>query len=112
LIGGLGADILHGGGGDDILIGGTTSYANGSLNLAALSAIMQEWTRTDADYATRVSHLLSGGGLNDPYLLNASTVSDDAGAIDQLFGEGDTDWFLVSLGDANDAGLGEIVTTI
>jgi hypothetical protein len=50
--------------------------------------------------------------LNDPYLLNAGTVSNDAGAIDQLFGEGDTDWFLVSLGDTHNAVGGEIVTTI
>jgi hypothetical protein len=43
--------------------------------------------------------LISGGGWNNPYLLDSSTLSDDAGAIDNLFGEGDQDWFLVSAGD-------------
>jgi hypothetical protein len=62
--------------------------------------------------ATRVGHLQTGGGLNDPYLLTGSTVSDDAGAIDNLFGEGDTDWFLASSGDLNDAVGGETVTPI
>jgi Ca2+-binding RTX toxin-like protein len=117
LFGGTGADILRGGTGDDILAGGLTTYFNEAtkaLNRPALDKIMEEWGRTDADYATRVSHLQAGGvdSLNDPYLLNASTVFNDADAIDQLFGEGDTDWFLVSLGDTHDAGTGEIVTTI
>jgi Ca2+-binding RTX toxin-like protein len=115
LIGCSGADILRGGTGDDLLLGGLTSYFNEGtrvLNRTALDALMSEWGRTDADYATRVNHLQAGGGLNDPYLLNGSTVSNDAGAIDQLFGEGDTDWFLVSAGDYNDALEGEMVTTI
>jgi Ca2+-binding RTX toxin-like protein len=115
LIGGSGADILRGGNGDDILVGGLTTYFDEGtrvLNRLALEAIMAEWGRSDADYATRVSHLLSGGGLNDPYQLNAGTVSNDAGAIDQLLGQGDTDWFLVSTGDTNDAEVGEIVTVI
>jgi hypothetical protein len=73
---------------------------------------MDEWGRTDADYATRVGHLLSGSGLNDPYLLNSSTVFDDAHAIDLLFGEGDLDWFLVNTGDWNDHLAGEIETGI
>jgi hypothetical protein len=111
LIGGLGADILHGGAGDDILIGGTTSYANGSVNLTALAAIMAEWTSANS-YATRVANIQNGTGLNNPYKLDSTTVFNDAGAVDQLFGEGDTDWFLVSIGDTNDAVPGEIVTTI
>jgi Ca2+-binding RTX toxin-like protein len=117
LFGGSGADILRGGAGDDILAGGLATYFNEatkSLNRSALDKIMEEWGRTDADYATRVSHLQAGGAgsLNDPNLLNTSTVSNDAGAIDQLFGEGDTDWFLVSLGDTHDAVSGEIVTAL
>jgi hypothetical protein len=77
-----------------------------------MEKIMDEWGRIDADYATRVSHLLSGGGLNDPYLLNNTTLANDANAIDQLFGEGDTDWFLVSTGDLKDAVVGETLTNI
>jgi Ca2+-binding RTX toxin-like protein len=115
LFGGSGADILRGGNGEDILVGGLTSYFNEAtrvLNRTALDKIMEEWSRTDADYATRVSHLLTGGGWNDPHLLNNATVFDDAGAIDTLFGEGDLDWFLAGGGDTNDQVTGEIITTI
>jgi Ca2+-binding RTX toxin-like protein len=113
LIGGLGADVLQGGGGDDILIGGTTDYDS---NLSALNAVMAEWGRTDADYATRVKHLggTLSGGLNGATLLTASTVHDDA-AIDTLFGEGDNDWFFARLSGTNqdkvkDRVSGEVVT--
>ena len=44
-----GADRMIGNGGDDILIGGTTSYDG---NEAALVAIMAEWT-SGHDFATR-----------------------------------------------------------
>ena len=51
---------------EDILIGGFTSYdAPTSANQQALDGIMKEWKRTDADYATRISQLQNGGGLND-----------------------------------------------
>jgi Ca2+-binding RTX toxin-like protein len=116
LIGGTGADVLHGDGGDDILIGGTTDYDS---NLTALNAIMAEWGRTDADYATRVKHLSGAlsGGLNGSTLLKAGTggtVHDDA-AIDTLFGEGGSDWFFALLSGTNkdvvkDQATGEVVT--
>jgi hypothetical protein len=71
---------------------------------------MQEWTG-GIDYPTRVSHLLSAsGGLNDPYFLNNITVFNDS-AVDNLFGEGDRDWFLASPGDFDDA-IGEEIKTM
>jgi Ca2+-binding RTX toxin-like protein len=113
LIGGGGADRLHAGSGDDILIGGSTAYDPGSPGLtaeeklAALYAILAEWGRDDADYATRVSHLLgpdaggSSGGLNGTPFLNPSTVTDD-GAGDVLIGSlAALDWFFLS-GDGAD----------
>lgn len=42
-------------------------------------------------YGTRISNLAA--------LLNASTVHDDAGAIDSLTGGLGLDWFLTSTGD-------------
>src|SRR5262249_40276806 len=75
LIGGRGADVLTGGAGDDLLIGASSAY---DANLPALRAIMREWTRADASYATRIGHLKSGGGLNGATLLNVSKVVDDA----------------------------------
>jgi hypothetical protein len=90
LIGGLGNDTLQGNGGDDLLIGGTTSY---DANLAALSALMREWSRTDVSYSARVSHLKgTGGGQNGSYVLKTATVFDD-GVTDTLDGNAGTDWF-------------------
>ncbi|MSR56218.1 MAG: hypothetical protein EXS05_00855, partial [Planctomycetaceae bacterium] len=68
LVGGTGVGSLMGGDEDDVLISGIFSYFNEStktLNRPAIDAIMAEWTRTDvaADYATRIAHLRTGGGL-------------------------------------------------
>jgi hypothetical protein len=57
---------------------------------------MKEWTRIDADYATRISQLQNGGGLNDGYRLDSGTVFDDAFA-DSPTGGGGKDWFLLNL---------------
>jgi VCBS repeat-containing protein len=90
LVGGLGADVLHGGGDDDILIGGTTDF---DADLAALTAILADWRRTDLSYQARVDRLsgVPGTGWTGP-VLTAATVHDDA-AVDQLFGEVGQDWF-------------------
>jgi hypothetical protein len=117
LIGGLGADLLRGGKGDDLVIGGTTDF---DANQAALDAIMAEWTRTDAGatYNVRIGHLRDGtsGGLNGSYRLNATTVHND-GAIDELRGDQDNDWFFALTGGLNadlvkDKTAGEIVTPL
>lgn len=98
LIGGGGSDQLVAGPGDDILIGGGTAWDGSD---AALCAIMDEWTRTDADYATRIAHLRGtlAGGLNGTYLLNSTTVLDD-GSPDTLTGGAGVDWFWVGVADA------------
>src|SRR5205085_1602097 len=101
LVGGLGADLLRGGDDDDVLIGGTTDYDG---DLTAWSVIVDEWSRTDANYATRVDHLFgaASGGMNhiqgNYKYLNGSTLHND-GAIDELYGEGGTDWFISWSGD-------------
>ena len=50
----------------------------------------------------RVDHLTgaTSGGLNESNLLTASTVFDDA-AVDELYGEGNQDWFLYGSSGAN-----------
>ncbi len=110
LIGGLGADVLDGGTGDDILIAGSTTYGT---NLAALQAIMAEWTRTDLDalgavqaYNTRIDHLRSGvGGRNGSFILTTArgrtTVLDD-GVSDVLTGGDGLDWFFGIKAEATD----------
>jgi PKD repeat protein len=104
LIGGFGADRLLGDAHDDIMIAGYTAF---DADAAALVAIMEEWTRTDADFATRVAHLEgASGGLNGAVRLlgtatgtSPATVHDD-NAIDSLTGGSGSDWFLFNE-DAN-----------
>jgi hypothetical protein len=79
---------------------------------------MKEWTRTDADDATRVGHLNGSlsGGLNGAAWLSSATVQDD-GAIDHLFGGGGSDWFFALSSGANgdwvyDWVAGEMRTTL
>jgi Ca2+-binding RTX toxin-like protein len=102
LIGGSNADTLFGGLGDDLLIAGKLTYFNetdNTLNSSAIKAIMDEWKRTNADYATRVAHLRDGGGLNGSFRLKSTTIKGDGSAVDQLMGNEDLDWFLASAED-------------
>jgi hypothetical protein len=80
LIGGTGPDFIKGRPDGDILIAGTTSYDG---NAPALYAIMDEWTNAAETYATRVDHILNGGGLNGGFTLNVANVFDD-GDSDEL----------------------------
>jgi len=109
LIGGQGTDTLRGGAGEDLLIGNGTTF---DANLAALTALLAEWGRTDANYAARASHLLGEpGGLNDGYFLDPDTLLTDS-AIDQLYGEAGLDLFFTGFTTpadaANDFGGGEM----
>lgn len=98
LIGGSGADILTSGGGDDILIAGSTNY---DQNLAALDAVMAEWT-SSRTYLTRVANL-SGTGkgprANGNVFLTVGTggtVHDDS-SPDLLISGGGMDWYFADL---------------
>jgi large repetitive protein len=110
LIGGLGGDTLRGSGADDILIGGITDYDN---DLAVLASLRAEWARTDANYATRKSHLLGPtGGLNRTAFLNGH-VLNDSGAVDNLYGNGGQDWFFdTSTDNVNDRQSNETITNV
>jgi CSLREA domain-containing protein len=99
LIGGAGTDMVSGNGGDDILIGGTTLW---DANPLALCQLMAEWSRTDADYLTRISHLRDGsaGELNGAFLLNLASVFEDV-ATDVLVGNAGMDWFFAKTSGPN-----------
>jgi hypothetical protein len=106
LIAGASAATLTGGPDDDILVGGNTAY---DTNLTALNALMAEWSR-NLPYATRVRHILHGGGLNGTVLLNPSTFTANAGG-NTLTGAAGIDLFFGSLAlDTNDwnPSLGEV----
>jgi hypothetical protein len=107
---GTGANILIGGGtggdtltgnGNDILVSGTTSYdSNTAAHVAALDAILAEWTSTDS-YATRISKIMSGVGPGNADAFNSSTITADANANTLSDGSNPTqsNWFLSYPGD-------------
>lgn len=89
LIGGLGRDDQDGGWDEDILIGGTTDY---DTNVAALLAILDEWSR-NTRVANRIYHLKGApGGMNDPYFLILGMTVHDDGEQDTLRGKLRFDW--------------------
>jgi hypothetical protein len=75
LIAGAAASTLQGGNEDDILIGGTTAYDT-EVGMVSLQAIMDYWSNTADDYATRVANLMSGNGVS---LLDATMVTNNGG---------------------------------
>ncbi len=104
LIGGRGQDILVGGNpsldlltgkpvsdGSDLIIGGRTSFDDDDL---ALTAIMNEWRRSNRTYAQRVQDLRTGVPVSAGVAasLTMATVLDD-GVADQIAGQGGDDWF-------------------
>jgi hypothetical protein len=95
LIGGTGNDTVTGGSGGDILIGGFTTFDQ-AHNEAALMSILAEW-QSGKSYATRVSDLKFGGGLNGSNVLRLGTTVIDDGGADSLTGgshiPGALDWF-------------------
>jgi hypothetical protein len=81
-----------GGAGENILIGGETVH---DLVPAALDAIMREFARTDEDFTTRLTHLLSGDGANGDSLLNPTTVSTREETNSLAGGKYRANWFFV-----------------
>jgi hypothetical protein len=75
LIAGASASTLQGGNDDDILIGGTTAYDT-EAGMVSLQAIMDYWSNTTDDYATRLANLMSGTGVP---LLDATMVTNNGG---------------------------------
>jgi hypothetical protein len=73
-----------------------------------------EWSRTDADYLTRIADL-SGtqtAGLNGNYLLPTQTVTSNGGSND-LYGNLGQDWFFAATSDRiHNLESGEIVTNL
>ncbi len=113
LIAGGGADSLKAGSGGDLLIGGSTVYDN---NLAALNAIMAEWTSADV-YAVKIKKLMGTikGGKNGNVLLTVTGTSPSVTNNHQastLSGGAGLDWFFASAMDVKNAAPNKTVTTI
>jgi hypothetical protein len=86
LIAGASASTLIGGNDDDILIGGTTAYDT-EAGLASLQAIMNYWSSTADNYATRLGNLLSGSGVP---LLDGTKVTNNGGGNTMIGHHGGT----------------------
>ncbi|MGA2703380.1 MAG: MBG domain-containing protein, partial [Isosphaeraceae bacterium] len=101
LIGGPGVDTLTGNG-NDILISGTTNYdSNTSANIAALDAILAEWSSNDS-YSLRISKIMRGvGPTGFTDALNSSTCQSDGVANTVSDGASTTqnNWFIVNSKD-------------
>lgn len=108
-------DSLYGGRGDDILLsqGGSQTLRGGSNNdiliagiissddslVAKLLAVQTEWT-SGRPYGDRVANIRGTGAgprnNGDTFLVPNDSVLDN-GTIDQVFGDGGEDWFLVNV---------------
>jgi RHS repeat-associated protein len=107
LIGGAGLDQIVGNGGDDILVAFATAF---DQQPHALCHIMEEWSRTDVSYQTRINHLQNGGGFNDQYLFTSNSILSDA-TQDMLTGSSGSDWFLLNKEDKlSGLAAGEVTT--
>jgi len=113
LIGGPGVDTLTGNG-KDILISGTTNYdSNTSANIAALDAILAEWSSSDS-YSLRISKIMSGVGPGLTDFLNSSTCQSDGVANTVSDGASTTqnNWFIVNSKDTVTKKSNETETTV
>lgn len=112
LIGHLGADVLYGGAGADLMLADRVSFG---LNLpAALFAIQAEWlsTRSYAERVANISGTGTGPRANGNYFLQPGVTVINDGAVDQLIGGTELDWFLLRISQdlLNDLAAGETRT--
>jgi hypothetical protein len=93
LFGHSGSDSLNGGSGGDLLVADTLFFANIP---AATQAIQAEWTsaRTYAERVANISGTGVGPNLNGPNVLTPNGTVDTDGAVDNLTGGTEQDWFL------------------
>jgi RTX calcium-binding nonapeptide repeat (4 copies) len=113
LIGGPGADKITGNG-NDILIGGTTIYfGDTSTNIAALDAILADWTSSDS-YSVRINKIMNGVGPGGTDALNSSTCQADGVANTVSDGASPTqnNWFIASSKDKVTKQSGETKTIV
>jgi hypothetical protein len=98
----MGKDTVTGKSGNDILIAGYTNYdLSSTANYLALESILAEWQSANS-YATRISHIKNGGGLNgsnkliwgmtvhDNSMANANTLTGAGGLSGQ-------NWFFANV---------------
>ncbi len=112
---GTGGDTISGNG-NDILVSGTTKYdSDTSAHIAALDAILAEWTSSDS-YSTRISKIESGVGSGS-YAFDNSTITPDTNASTLSDGSSQPsntngNWFIAGIQDTVQKNTGETLTII
>ena len=103
LIGGGGPNTITGNGNDILLTGVTVYNANSAANIAALDAILAEWSSTDA-YGVRISKITNGITVgSNTYGLNRNTVHSNRQSNTVSDGPMQSEyqnWFIVNSSDA------------
>jgi hypothetical protein len=94
LIGGTGSATIDSGSGEDIVIGGSTTYDS---NATALNAIETYWLSQSSSEATGVSVLTTTGTPTGNYKLNSSTVTHAVNVKDTLHLGSSSDWVFYRL---------------
>ena len=93
---------------------GTTKYdSDTSRHLAALDAVLAEWSSSD-DYTTKISRITTGVG-SGAYAFKSNTITPDTNAntlTDTAAPIVNGDWFLATNQDDVENEAGETVTII
>jgi len=104
---------MLGGNGEDLLVGGRTSYDEGSdADVVALTSILKEWS-SGGRYETRIDHLtgVTPGGLNSAGTFRLSgpnqNVFDD-NVSDNVLGGTGRDYLILGGGDSSDLAKNEV----
>jgi Ca2+-binding RTX toxin-like protein len=104
LVGGTGrdqlnrADLVGSDYGDDLLIGGSTTF---DTDLVAIKAIRRSWA-LPALYVDHIERLKTiGVGFENRFKLIAGTTVLEDDAVDQFFGGGGLDWYFARTTGAN-----------
>lgn len=93
IVGHLGADRLVGDAGEDLLIAGRLYFNNLP---GAIYTIQAEWT-SGRSYEARIANLTGTGSNNISEPLAAGESVLDDGAVDEILGGTEDDWFVVDL---------------
>ncbi len=88
----LGSDIVRGGNGDDLLIGGTTSYDDDNQSLSQILAL---WSAPQT-LAQRVAALTV---QDSPLRLSLGDTVQHDQSLDSLVGNAGADWYLQDAAD-------------
>ncbi len=116
LVGGFGTDLLRGGAGEDILIGGEAYELSDYYTDQYRNNIGTAWSDTSMTYEQRVVAIRDTGvGSSLSRLAMNLNVFSDA-QQDQMYGDGDRDWFFATLAGSTpldllvDRQLNEVLT--